>query len=276
MTPGFDDAALIQHIDVIRICHISKAVGDQNDRLSFSQCMDLSHDVVFTLHIDIGGGFIENIDRAVMEQRSRQGQALALTAGEVGCLFVQKGIQPFFASQEVGQIYLLQHLPESILSGIGPSHQKILPDGSLEQVALMADVSKVFHETCFADFAEGHTANDDRTGIVFISAHQNGSNGGLTAAGFADDSGKAAFRECHIHTVEDLPVCVIRKMQALTFDRAIRRNGLRFLLGFRQIQQAEDLIGSGHAIHGDMEKASQHPHGQEEIRCQQNDEDAAC
>ena len=150
------------------------------------------------------------------------------------------------------------------------------PNGAFEQVALMADISEILHEVAFADFGERRAADSNRTGIALVSAHQNGRNGRLAAAGFTYNGSKAAFGEDHIHTVEDLPVRGVGEMQIFAFDRAIRRNGLGFLLGFRQIQQPEDLVTCRHAVHGNMEEASQHPHGQEKVRCQQNDEDAAC
>ena len=44
---------------------------------------------------------------------------------------------------------------------------------------------------------------------------------------------------------------------------------------FRKIQQAEDLVAGRHAVHGDVEKGAELPHGEEEIRRQQDNQQAA-
>ncbi len=55
--------------------------------------------------------------------------------------------------------------------------------------------------------------------------------------------------------------------------RISRPGSLLFV--FRQIQQAEDLVAGGHAVHGDVEEGAELPHRKEEIRCQQDDQQAA-
>ena len=65
-----NDISLIQYVDVIRTCHIGKAVGDQDHSFSFCQRVDFLHNIIFALHIDIGGGFIKDVHRTVVEQRS--------------------------------------------------------------------------------------------------------------------------------------------------------------------------------------------------------------
>ena len=238
--------------------------------------MNLLHNIIFAFRVDVGGSLVKDVNGAVMEQRSCQRQTLALTAGEIGCLFVQHRIESLFVSEEVGKIYLLQRLPERVISGIGPGHQQILPDGTLEKIAVMADVGEVFHQAFLADFRQRYTADGNLPAIALVVAHQNGGDGGFSTAGFAHDCGEAAPGERHVHAVEDLSVRLIGKPQPLAFDGAIFRDSLVFLVRLRKIQKPENLVGSRHAVHGDMEERTQQTHGQEEIRRQQKDQDAAC
>ena len=53
-------------IDVVRLHDVRQPVGDEDHRLGFRQPMNFGHDVVFALHIDVGGGLVEDIDRAVV------------------------------------------------------------------------------------------------------------------------------------------------------------------------------------------------------------------
>ena len=64
--------------------------------------MDLRHDVVFAFYIDVGGRFVEDVHRTVVQQRAGERQPLALTAGEVAPFFGHERVQPVFAAQEIG------------------------------------------------------------------------------------------------------------------------------------------------------------------------------
>ena len=81
--PCSDDIAPVKHVDFIRRRDIGKAMRDEQHRLAPGEGVDLCHDVVLALHIDVGGGLIKDVYRAVVEQRPGEGQALALAAGEV-------------------------------------------------------------------------------------------------------------------------------------------------------------------------------------------------
>ena len=98
---------MVQHVDVVRRRNVGQAVGDQDDSLFACQCLDLGHDVVLALHVDIGRSFIKDIDRAVMQQGAGQDQALPLAAGKIAAALVQLGVQSVFAAQEVRQPHLL-------------------------------------------------------------------------------------------------------------------------------------------------------------------------
>ena len=93
--------AALQHIDAVRVRHVGKAVRDDDDRPAPGQRADLSHDVVFALHVNVGCSFVEHIDRAVVQQRPGKRKALALPAGEVRALSVQRGVQPSLTAQEI-------------------------------------------------------------------------------------------------------------------------------------------------------------------------------
>ena len=73
----------LQHIDAVRVRYVGKAVRDDDDRPAPGQRADLSHDVVFALHVNVGCGFVEHIDRAVVQQRPGKRKAVALPAVEV-------------------------------------------------------------------------------------------------------------------------------------------------------------------------------------------------
>ena len=77
------DAAAVHDVDAVAVHHIGQAVGDEDDRFLPRQLADGRHDVVFTLGVHVGGGFVEEVDGRVVQQRTGHGQTLALTAGQV-------------------------------------------------------------------------------------------------------------------------------------------------------------------------------------------------
>lgn len=108
--------------------------------------MNLSHDIGFTFHVNVGAGFIEEVHRAVVEQCASKRQPLALAAREIRRLLCQPGIQSLRFSEEVRQLHLLQRHPQSILPGIRTAHEQIFPNRSLKQIALMADIGKALQQ----------------------------------------------------------------------------------------------------------------------------------
>ena len=108
---AFHHPAAIHHIDSVCIGHMDQPVGDQNHSLGFRQLMNLSHDIGFTFHVNVGAVFIEEVHRAVVEQCASKRQPLALAAREIRRLLCQPGIQSLRFSEEVRQLHLLQRHP---------------------------------------------------------------------------------------------------------------------------------------------------------------------
>ena len=221
--------------------------------------MDLGHDVVFALDINVRCGLIKEVHRCVMQQRAGQCQPLALAAGEVAPLLGQRCIQP------------LQHGPERVVRCIRPCHAQVLAHGTLEQIALVADVGDVPHEAVLGNIRKRHTADRDRASIAAAASHKDGRDRGLAAAERADDRCERTSREREIEPVQDLPLRGVGKMQPLTDDVPVRA-GLRARRRLRQIEQAKDLFACCHAVHGNVEKRAELPHGNEKVCRQQDDQ----
>ena len=122
------------------------AVRDQDDGLFARQRLDLRHDIIFAFYIDIGRGFIKDIDRAVMQQGAGQRQTLPLTARKIAAALVKLGVQPVFAAQKVRQPYLLQHGPQGGIVRRGRGHAQVVGHRAFEQVAAQADQRHVLQQ----------------------------------------------------------------------------------------------------------------------------------
>ena len=78
-----NDIAALQHVNFIRRCDVRQTVRDQQHRLPARQCVNLRHDVVLALNVDVRRSLVEDVHRTVVQQRAGERKALALTARKV-------------------------------------------------------------------------------------------------------------------------------------------------------------------------------------------------
>ena len=126
--------AVIQHVNIVRLCHVGKAVGNQDDRLAPGQPVDARHDVVLALYVDVGRCLVKNVDGTVMQQCAGQCQPLPLAAGQVAAALGQRGVQSVHRAQEVRQVHLLQRAPQRTVVCVGRGHPQIVGHRTFKEV----------------------------------------------------------------------------------------------------------------------------------------------
>ena len=107
--------------------------------------------------------------------------------------------------------------------------------------------------------------------IAPVAAHEQGGQGGLSAAALAHHSGEGAGGDGQVHPLEDGPLAVIGEGDATALQSGITLHGFGRRCRHFQVQQGVDFLRRRHAVHGHVEEASQQPHGEEELRRQQDD-----
>ena len=191
-----------------------------------------------------------------MEKSPGQGQPLALPSGEVCSPLLQEGVQPLLLPKIIRQLHLLQHSPHGLVRCLRAGHGQVFPDGALEEVALMADVGDGFQEALLGNLFQRNPPQGEASGKAGVSAHEEGSKGGLAAAAFSHNGGKAPPGKVQCHILKHLPLRVIGEGQI----PAGKGSPFRHLLGARgwgfQIQNVLHLLPGRHAVHGDVEKGA--------------------
>lgn len=86
----FDDAALFQHDDAIGFLHGGEAVGDDESGASFHRGVESLLHQYFGFGVERAGGFVEQQQRCVLQDRAGDRDALALATGETGAAFAEK------------------------------------------------------------------------------------------------------------------------------------------------------------------------------------------
>ena len=110
MRADFHETSTIQHGDAIGVFYRRQAMRDDDRGAPRQHSRQRLLDQGLALGILGRGGLIENQHRGVFEERARQRQALALTAGEIVTLLEQYRTQP--SGQGV-------HEPQGVRGGEG-------------------------------------------------------------------------------------------------------------------------------------------------------------
>ena len=87
-----DDAPLIQHEDAVALAHRAQTVGDNEYAAALANARHIVLKQAFGFVVQSAGGFIEDQNTRFGGQRTGNGQALALAAGEVAALFADRGV----------------------------------------------------------------------------------------------------------------------------------------------------------------------------------------
>ena len=80
--PRLDDAAVLEDQDAAGIAHGGEAMGDDEGGSALHHLIERPVTPRLGHRIERAGGFVENEDRRVFQQRAGDGEALAFAAGE--------------------------------------------------------------------------------------------------------------------------------------------------------------------------------------------------
>ena len=92
MAAALDDPPVVDDEDLVGVAHGGQAVGDDDDGAPGRQAGQGGVDVALGGRVGLGGGLVQDQDRGVLEVGARQGDALALPAGEEPALLPQDGV----------------------------------------------------------------------------------------------------------------------------------------------------------------------------------------
>ena len=181
------------------------------------QSADPREDDLFTLHVDIAGRLIEDIDRAVMQERPGKRQALLLSTRQVLCVFCKLRIQPVIslAAQEFVHSALCENLPQLFIRCSWIPHEQVVSDAALEEIGLRSNVSDSLHDALLRALGEGHAVDQDGTGFHGVSTCEERSDRGFSASALSHDADKAVLGNLHVDSVQDFPLPVVGEADAL-------------------------------------------------------------
>lgn len=130
------DTPVVQHYDAVGVHHTRDTLSD-NDHRCIGNLRDVLADLGIGRHIDRAGGVIKNEHTRVLEQRTRNAQALLLAARNAGATLAQLTIEPADAIQELVHARRTAGTQQFLVGGIGRAPLQVLTHGARKQHVLL-------------------------------------------------------------------------------------------------------------------------------------------
>src|SRR5467141_5194359 len=95
-----DNASLVEHQDAMGCTYGRQTMGNEEHRASPAHLREIMLNNGFGLVVERTGGFVEDEDTRVADQRTRNRQALTLATGEGTAVLAHRGIVAFGQLQD--------------------------------------------------------------------------------------------------------------------------------------------------------------------------------
>mmetsp|Transcript_2302 Transcript_2302/g.5373 ORF Transcript_2302/g.5373 Transcript_2302/m.5373 type:complete len:332 (-) Transcript_2302:1451-2446(-) len=203
--PGLNDRAVLEHDDVVGICHRRKLVRDDEHGLiplpeDFVQ--DLLH-LVLTLGIQRGRGFVQNQKRRRTDEDPRERHPLLLPAGQrivahPGCIPVRQ------LGHKLRRIGFPGRLCDVVAADPVGAVGDVLAHGQLEELWLLLHVANLLAVPLGIEALDGNAVREDTSRRRLVKALQQRDERGLPAARGADQRRHRAWLQRHCDPIQRL------------------------------------------------------------------------
>ena len=126
MRAGAGDAAILQHDDLIGKAHGGRALGDDERRRTMIHGADGAAESGVGCIVERGGAVVKNQDVRLFDEGARDGQALALAAGEVAAALLDRLVKPEgLAGDDVERLSDGERFIQLFFRGIGIAPEEV-------------------------------------------------------------------------------------------------------------------------------------------------------
>src|ERR1700676_1185545 len=175
----------------------------------------------FGLGVQAAGGFVQNEDARVGQNRAGDGNALFLFSGKFHTAFADQGV-----------VFFLEMFREFVDAGDAASGHDIFfrstgsrvgnvfANGAVEKKSFLQHHAQLHAVGFQANRREVEAVNQDAPLRWFIKSGNQTDQGGLSGSGRADQRGNGAGFGIEADAVENFFIGFVRKMHVLKFDTA--------------------------------------------------------
>ena len=248
-------ASVLEHVDAVGFLERAETMRHHDDGARARKLLDEPDDGVLAVGVDVGGGLVEHVHRRVVKEGARHGDALALSAREVAALRGDGHVEPARFADEIEHARAFEGARHLLVACVGLREQEVRPQRSLEKVAVVRDRDDGFVKRGRVDVVQFDAADLHGAGVARVRARQDAREGRLARPAFAGDADEGAARRAEANVLEDHALSVVGVPHARRLDAGIVRvDRARARGSLGRVEDGEHLLGSGHAVHGRVEK----------------------
>ena len=193
---GLDDAAFFHHGDQIGLLHGGQPVRDDDGGAALHHFVQRRLHMLFGDRVQRRGGFVENQDRRVLQQRPGDGDALPLSAGEQHAVVADHGVDALRHGLDEG---LGMGAAHGIRNGFRPRTSQaavgdVVGQGVVEEGDVLRHKGDLPAQARKAVVGQRLAVEQDAPAARLVEARDQARQGGLSGAGAPDQRhGLAGF-----------------------------------------------------------------------------------
>ena len=132
------------HLNYLRtVSYDSRPMCDTNDGLTRLATVEVLEELLFGMHVEGAGRFVQEQYGAFAKQGTGDGDALSLPFAEAGTQLSAEGIQSVGTVHDEAGTGRLQGFAHVILRSIGIAKQQVVADGAAEEGVALRDIDQV-------------------------------------------------------------------------------------------------------------------------------------
>ena len=200
----FDQVAVVHDHDPVGAAEDGEAVGNDEHRTVSGDHVQVLPDHGLAFRVECAGGFVENEEARVRKERTRNSEALALTAGQVGGVFLEERVvaaahllDEFVGAGETRGVDDLLH------GGVLLREGQVLADGAVEEVVVLQHDTDGGTQRRAVDLADVDAVILDDAGLERIEALDELGERGLAGTGTADEADGGTGRDVEVEVLDD-------------------------------------------------------------------------
>ena len=281
---GLDDAALLEHDDLIGAPDGGEAVGNHEHRAALHEALERELDFAFGDGIDAGSGFVEDDEGRVLQERPGDGDALLFALAEADAFFADISIELLGqGGDEIPGAGLPQGARDFVLGGVFPGEKQVVTHGAFEEERVLRDMTDSGAQLGQRDIADIDAIEPEGAVAYIVAAHGEVGDGRFTGASMTDESGHLVRFDSEAESLEHRGTAGVGEADALEVHlyRLIWKGAgalrlVHFELGVEHFKDAvaggatsgEEVVESvqlrnGHVEHvGEQEEGDELAHGE--------------
>lgn len=216
-----DDLAVLEDVDAVAVANGAEAVGDGDGGAIGGELVEGFLDLSFGDGVHGGGGFVHEEDVGIAEEGAGEGEALALTTGELHAVFAEEGVVALGEARDevVGLGVAGGGFDLLVVDLVIEAVADVVPYGLVEDDGFLGDDADVAVPGGGLEVAEVDAVDEYLTFLWLKQAEEDVEEGGFAAAGGADEGDVFAAVDAQGDAGEDVRVAgVVAEAEVAAFD----------------------------------------------------------